>query len=75
METHRGAVTLGGCERGGNRGGSPAAKPTLVDTLRIKSERIHGANADPDPNLSMGFDLAREVRPLHVTSPSLIHRF
>ena len=33
------------------------------------------ANADPDPNLSMDFDLAREVRPPHVTSPSAIHRF
>jgi len=28
-----------------------------------------------DPNLSMDFDLAREVRPPHVTSPSAIHRF
>ena len=32
------------------------------------------ANADPDPNLSMGFDLAREVPPLHLTSPRAIHR-
>ena len=33
------------------------------------------ANADPDPNLSMDFDLAREVRPFHVTPPTAIHRF
>lgn len=33
------------------------------------------ANADPDPNLSMGFDLAREVRLFYVTSPRTTHRF
>ena len=33
------------------------------------------ANADLDPNLSMGFDLAREVRLFYVTSPRAIHRF
>jgi hypothetical protein len=33
------------------------------------------ANADLDPNLSMGFDLAREVRLSYVTSPRAIHRF
>jgi len=48
----------------------------LVDYLEhgrtFPSRRV---NADPDPNLSMGFDLAREVRPLHVTSPRAIHRF
>jgi hypothetical protein len=30
------------------------------------------ANADLDPNLSMGFDLAREVRLFYVTSPRAV---
>jgi len=48
----------------------------LVDYLEhgrtFPSRRV---NADHDPNLSMGFDLAREVRLLYVTSPRAIHRF
>lgn len=43
-------------------------------TMRIECTSRR-ANADLDPNLSMGFDLAREVRLFYVASPRAIHRF
>ena len=54
----------------------------VVGLVALRDYLKHGgtflsqrANADPDLNLSMGFDLAREVPTLHVTPPSVAHRF